>query len=61
MERIEEPWRKSSRSGEQGDMCVELAVVADIVAIRDSKAPDGPKLLLSRRAFSRFADALKNA
>ncbi|WP_285695895.1 DUF397 domain-containing protein [Actinomadura sp. NBRC 104412] len=53
-------WRKSSRSGEQGDMCVELACVANVVALRDSKAPNGPTLILSRRQFSRLADALKN-
>jgi hypothetical protein len=54
-------WRKSSRSGEQGDMCVELAVVADAVAIRDSKAPNSPEIILSRQQFSRFVDVLKNA
>jgi hypothetical protein len=52
-------WRKSSRSSEQGDMCVELAVVTGAVAIRDSQDPDGPKLILDRKTFSRFAGALK--
>jgi hypothetical protein len=53
-------WRKSSRSGEQGDMCVELAVVADIVAIRDSRDPDGPRVILNLEDFRRFTDTLKN-
>ncbi|GAB2920283.1 DUF397 domain-containing protein [Streptomyces mayteni] len=41
-------WWKSSRS-DTGAQCVELGVVDDeIVAVRDSKAPTGPALLLSR-------------
>ncbi|WP_433155245.1 DUF397 domain-containing protein [Actinomadura nitritigenes] len=39
-------WRKSTRSGENGGDCVELAdaagAVADAVAVRDSKESDGP-------------------
>ncbi|WP_395109870.1 DUF397 domain-containing protein [Actinomadura sp. SCN-SB] len=54
-------WRKSSRSSEQGDMCVELAIVAATVVIRDSKNPNGPKLIMSRRHFRQMAAALKNA
>jgi len=53
-------WRKSSRSSDQGDMRIELTAVADAIAIRDSKAPNGPTPTLSRRQFSRLADALKN-
>jgi hypothetical protein len=46
------PWRKSSRSGENGGNCVELADAADaVVAVRDSKDPDGPVLLLTRTAL----------
>ncbi|MEV5824940.1 DUF397 domain-containing protein [Spirillospora sp. NPDC052242] len=52
-------WRKSVRSSEQGDNCVELASVSGIVAIRDSKDPVGPKLVVSRRDFRRFAEVLK--
>ncbi|MFG2249846.1 DUF397 domain-containing protein [Spirillospora sp. NPDC048823] len=45
-------WRKSSRSGENGGDCVELADVAGaVVAVRDSKDPDGPVLLLTRAAL----------
>ncbi|MEU6034035.1 DUF397 domain-containing protein [Actinomadura sp. NPDC047616] len=48
-------WRKSSRSGSNGGDCVELAdaggAVADAVAVRDSKDPDGPVLLLTRAAL----------
>lgn len=44
-------WRKASRSGENGGNCVELADVAGVVAVRDSKDPDGPVLLLTRTAL----------
>jgi hypothetical protein len=37
------PWRKSSRSGNEGN-CVELAHTATSGAIRDSKNPDGGHL-----------------
>lgn len=41
-------WRKSSRSQQQG-ACVELATTLD--AIRDSKDPEGPVLLVNVPAF----------
>ncbi|MFA1540523.1 DUF397 domain-containing protein [Actinomadura monticuli] len=45
-------WRKASRSGENGGDCVELAGVAGaVVAVRDSKDPDGPVLVLTRAAL----------
>jgi hypothetical protein len=45
-------WRKASRSGENGGNCVELADAAGaMVAVRDSKDPDGPVLLLTRAAL----------
>jgi hypothetical protein len=39
------PWRKSSYSGNEGS-CVELAHTATSGAIRDSKNPDGGRLLV---------------
>jgi hypothetical protein len=54
-------WRKASRSTVQADSCVEVAALPERVAIRDSKDPDGPKLILTSREFRRFADAVKNA
>ncbi|TDE37770.1 DUF397 domain-containing protein [Actinomadura sp. 6K520] len=45
-------WRKSTHSGPNGGECVELADVAGaVVAVRDSKDPDGPVLLLTRAAL----------
>jgi hypothetical protein len=46
----EHRWRKSSRSGGDGDSaCVELA--HDLSAVRDSKNPDGPVLVVDVRAL----------
>ncbi|TDE33970.1 DUF397 domain-containing protein [Actinomadura sp. 6K520] len=44
-------WRKSSYSGSNGGDCVELAGLPGVVAVRDSKDPDGPVLLLPRAAL----------
>lgn len=53
-------WRKASRSTVQNDNCVELAGVLDAVAFRDSKDPNGPKLIIDNSDFKRFANILKN-
>ncbi|MCP2338622.1 DUF397 domain-containing protein [Actinomadura rupiterrae] len=39
-------WRKSSHSGQNGN-CVELANADRSVAVRDSKAPSGPVIVLT--------------
>ncbi len=44
-------WRKASRSTAEGDNCVEVAGVSNLVAVRDSKDPSGPVLLLTRGAL----------
>ncbi|MFD0851191.1 DUF397 domain-containing protein [Actinomadura adrarensis] len=44
-------WRKSSKSSSSGGECVELANLPNAIAIRDSKDPQGPKLLVSRKAL----------
>jgi hypothetical protein len=42
-------WRKSSHSqGQGGTECVEVAAVAQTAMIRDSKDPEGPRLVLPR-------------
>lgn len=53
-------WRKATKSGENGGACVEIASVSGALAIRDSKDPDGPKVIISHGEFRRFAAALKN-
>ncbi|MFI0410573.1 DUF397 domain-containing protein [Actinomadura sp. 3N508] len=54
------PWRKATKSGENGGACVEVASVPGTVAIRDSKDPKGTKLTLSHENFRHLTQALKN-
>ncbi len=49
-------WRKSSRSGDEG-ACVEMAVLPEAVAVRDSKDPAGPTLVFSPTAWAAFTGA----
>ncbi|MEU8306137.1 DUF397 domain-containing protein [Actinomadura sp. NPDC048955] len=44
-------WRKARQSLSNGGECVELAGAVGVVAVRDSKDPDGPVLLLTRAAL----------
>lgn len=53
-------WRKASRSTENGGNCVELTSVSDLIAVRDSKDPDGPVVTMKRNDFRRFAEVLKS-
>ncbi|MFI0410092.1 DUF397 domain-containing protein [Actinomadura sp. 3N508] len=48
-------WRKSSRSSPNGNDCVEIASLPGLVAIRDSKNPHGPKLLLTPNTWRHLA------
>ncbi|GAB2595305.1 DUF397 domain-containing protein [Streptomyces capparidis] len=51
-------WRKSSHSGDTGGDCVEVAALSPgVVAVRDSKDPDGPALTFTPEAFTAFVRA----
>jgi hypothetical protein len=50
-------WRKSSRSGQTA--CVEIAIDAGTVLMRDSKDPSGPILTFDRRTFQDFLTYVK--
>ena len=53
-------WRKSSYSGNGGANCVEVAPnLPDVVAVRDSKDPDGPVLTISRDDWASFLTSLR--
>lgn len=53
-------WRKASFSGDNGGNCVEVAELADrSVAVRDSKDPDGPKLLFTEAEWKAFVSGVK--
>lgn len=63
-------WRKSSFSGNNGGNCVEVAELAVgrrpegeaggavVVAVRDSKCPDGPKAFFAPTAWNAFLEGL---
>ena len=52
-------WRKSSYSGNGGGNCVEVAHDPHVVAVRDSKNPDGPVLTFSRDEWASFLTRLR--
>ncbi|MCP2257248.1 protein of unknown function (DUF397) [Streptoalloteichus tenebrarius] len=53
-------WRKSSRSGATNAHCVEVASVADVAAVRDSKNPTGPALVFTPATFTAFVESVKS-
>lgn len=53
-------WRKSTRSNGNGGNCVEVARnLRDIVAVRDSKDPHGPKLTVDPADWRNFIADMK--
>ncbi|MEU4835448.1 DUF397 domain-containing protein [Streptosporangium sp. NPDC023615] len=65
-------WRKSSLSGNNGGNCVEVAELRgttggpahkaghpDLIAIRDSKDPEGPKLFFTPAEWDAFVNGVK--
>ena len=54
-------WRKSSHSGCNGGTCVEVGTAGPVVAVRDSKHPEGPQLAFAPDTWTTFTDQLKAA
>ncbi|MEU8265618.1 DUF397 domain-containing protein [Sphaerisporangium sp. NPDC049002] len=65
-------WRKSTWTGDNGGNCVEVAELTDVVdgpghkaeypeliAVRDSKDPDGPKLFFTPAEWDAFLNGVK--
>ena len=53
-------WRKSSYSNGSGGDCVQVALrIPEVVAVRDSKNPDGPRLILSHDEWRAFIAAVR--
>lgn len=54
-------WRKAARSTSGSGGCVEIARnLPGVVAIRDSKRPEGGAHVVQRAAFAAFLADLKN-
>ena len=54
-------WHKSGHSSQDGN-CVEVARnLPGVVAVRDSKDPDGPAVVVTREAWRSFLSLLKAA
>lgn len=49
-------WRKASGSSASGSDCVELAPLPGLVAVRDSKDPEGPMLVFERAQWRLLAE-----
>ena len=53
-------WQKSSYSGSNGGQCVEVARnLPGVVAVRDSKDPDGPSLILTAGEWQAFLGGVR--
>jgi hypothetical protein len=61
MDLTEAEWRKSSFSGTSGGQCVEVAAnLPGIVAVRDSKHPDGGALTFSPESWTAFLSGIRH-
>jgi hypothetical protein len=53
------PWRKSSRSDSSNGGCINVAILGSLGAIRDSKNPNGPKIIIPKTALRDFIRQIK--
>ncbi|WP_263166250.1 DUF397 domain-containing protein [Streptomyces sp. SCSIO ZS0520] len=56
MNHTELAWFKSSYSGTQGDSCVEVALTAHAVHVRDSKDTTRPAFAVAPEAWAQFVE-----
>ncbi len=54
MSTTQQDWFKSSYSGSEGDNCIEVAIRAEAILVRDSKDSQRQSLAVSRDAWSAF-------
>jgi hypothetical protein len=52
-------WHKSSHSGHSGGECVEVAGLARVIAMRDSKDPSGPTLVVEAAGWQALLRGIK--
>jgi hypothetical protein len=53
-------WRKATKSSSNGGNCVEVGRnLRGIVAVRDSKNPDGPKIVLRPASWQTFTASVR--
>ncbi|MFI6758974.1 DUF397 domain-containing protein [Micromonospora sp. NPDC050417] len=53
-------WRKSTRSGDNGGACVEVATnLPNLIAVRDSKDQAGPTLTFTQNQWTQFVARAK--
>ena len=52
-------WRTSSYIGSNGGTCVEVGTAGPVVAVRDSKHPDGPLLAFTVCTWQAFTEQVK--
>ncbi|MER6504259.1 DUF397 domain-containing protein [Streptomyces sp. NPDC001455] len=52
-------WFKSSYSGGSGTECVEVADLAGVIGVRDSKRPEEPRVTVRRSTWAEFLRVLQ--
>lgn len=53
-------WRRASKCDNSSGNCVEVAMIGNATAVRDSKDADGPVLVYTRSEWATFVEGVKN-